>query len=307
MKWKTAILAALFISLTVQARSQLTFDNRVYPESQPQILRTKEGFQIGSPRASFMKAWDATFAMTAGDQIATGLSASVLVFKQQVGSSVYLGFLTSGHSIRELSKKAPTDKWILARNIRSREKLEVIEAVPGEILHPIVNSVYELGFFVKKVPAIDADSFQPVMLPNTCMERRGDRVVLFGFPGVFQRDIDQQREKIAAPDLVIKRTSEGVLTGETRFSPKQTARFAPLYGTTADAMEGNSGGPALDENGNLIGILVGSFADLSNNAYRGFEGQNLLRAHSFITGCRATKNFASGEWAEFQKTLPIEL
>jgi hypothetical protein len=67
---------------------------------------------------------------------------------------------------------------------------------------------------------------------------------------------------------------------------------------------GDSGGPAVDESGGLSGILVSSLASEQNDySYQGFEGQQILRAHSFVTGCRVTEFFAASAWDRFLSSI----
>ena len=287
MRLVTAIFSALLISLTAHA---------------------KEGFDVSPSWLGQKSAWEETFALTDDDPETPGITASVLVFKKVAGTRTYLGFLTSGHSLSNLLKKNKLEQLSVSRNIRMINRLDLLDPVPGRIITFDVNMNYELGLFIMQIPTSRADAYTPVPFASNCFIGYGTKLQLYGFPGVFQRQIEKQKEKIQAPNLITKRSSEGFFTGENRYGQDQRYKGFPILGTTADAMPGNSGGPAINDAGEVIGILIGSRASPTNgNSYQGFEGRKILLSHSFVTGCRITKEFSLASWTEFLQSLHIDL
>jgi S1-C subfamily serine protease len=72
-------------------------------------------------------------------------------------------------------------------------------------------------------------------------------------------------------------------------------------GTSADSIDGNSGGPAFDDMGNLVGVLIGS-TNISDDRYVGSDTKGSKAAHSVITPCYSTKDFVNKAWTRYLMT-----
>ncbi|MGZ5280253.1 MAG: trypsin-like peptidase domain-containing protein [Pseudobdellovibrionaceae bacterium] len=303
----TAFLGVMFISLTGHSASSTNPQFRraqFSPQFTPQFLQIKEGFSVQSPGRKFLTAWDQTYALTDGNEKTSTISGAVLVHKKIVGNNMYLGFLTSGHSLDRLLARGPTSNIKVYRDIRIVENFEKQGQVLGTVFNTVVNTDKELGYFMMHVPATEDRHYEIVPFSFSCSLSRNEKIFLIGFPGVFARDFKDQQQKIMAPNLVTKRASDGLFVGEANYGEDQSGYQYPLSGTTADAMEGSSGGPALNSSGHLVGVLVGSRARSENrNTYQGSDTVGALRAHSFITSCDVSKSFAAQNWFRFQKVI----
>jgi hypothetical protein len=310
MKILTAILGAVFISLTAWADDppSIYFDRNIYTGEEGFLYATKEGFAPSTPSVAFSNAWEATFAITDGAESDPKISGAVLVFRQVINGEVYLGFLTSGHTLMKLTTAKPYLPMIISKNIKMVERLEVIDRMLVPVVHTAVNSEYDLGFIVVHAGLFEMDDSRPVSWSPNCQIKRGDRMALMGFPGVFKRKVPDQNQPIMAPTTVTKRVSEGRFTGENQFGEDQTVHITPLMGTTADSMIGNSGGPAMNEKGQLIGILIGTMARKSTQyRYLGNDQTKNLKSHSFISNCAVTKTFAHEMWQNFIRKLQARI
>ncbi len=266
----------------------------------------REGFAPGAPNRQLENAWQQTVAMITGEGESYQISSAALVARQVVGRFVYLGYLTSGHSLNRMMPALKAGRGWMARNIKWGRTMDPVDVIPSEILFPNVDATKDLGFFIVRLAANRAPEFNPISIASKCNEAvAGEPAILFGFPGVSLRPIALQKEKIMAPNMVVKRSSVGMMTDETGFAEDQRGpRLHLLVGTTADAMEGSSGGPLLNAQGEIIGILIGSLADSRRNpTYQGVESEAHLKAHSFATRCGITKAYASQQWLAFVENL----
>jgi S1-C subfamily serine protease len=83
----------------------------------------------------------------------------------------------------------------------------------------------------------------------------GDRVWVIGYPGKAQlRGLMDEKSELQP------NTTQGAIS-----STKATTDGVPVFGTDAPSAKGNSGGPALDENGNVIGLVT--FGDPSAESF----------------------------------------
>jgi hypothetical protein len=310
MKILTAILGAVFISLTVWAEAPpaLHLDQRLYTGEEGFLYQTKEGFQPSTPNVALTTAWEGTYAVTDGAETNPKISGAVLVFRQIVNGHTYLGFLTSGHTLLKLTSVKPYKPMIISKNIKMVDRLEVVERLLAPVVWTSVNMNYDLGIIVVHAGLMEIDDSRPVEFSPNCQVKKGDRVALMGFPGVFKRQVEDQNQPIMAPTIVTKRVSEGRYTGESKYGEDQAVRVTPLVGITNDSMTGNSGGSALNTKGQLIGILVGTLAKEQNQyRYEGSDQPRNLRSHSFISNCQVTKIFAHEMWKKFLGTLPTSI
>lgn len=111
---------------------------------------------------------------------------------------------------------------------------------------------------------IDARNLPTVPLGDSDRVQLGQSVHLLGFPGV-----------VMYHDLLDKRSAvEASITAGQISSMKRDARGAPVIQTDAAASWGNSGGPAIDDRGRVVGVLT--FISLTSDDTQAVQGFNFL-------------------------------
>lgn len=111
---------------------------------------------------------------------------------------------------------------------------------------------------------IDARNLPTVPLGDSDRVQLGQSVHLLGFPGV-----------VMYHDLLDKRSAvEASITAGQISSVKRDARGAPVIQTDAAASWGNSGGPAIDDQGRVVGVLT--FISLTPDDTQAIQGFNFL-------------------------------
>lgn len=111
---------------------------------------------------------------------------------------------------------------------------------------------------------IDARNLPTVTLGDSDGVRLGQSIRLLGFPGV-----------VMYHDLLDKRSAmEASITSGQISSVKRDARGAPIIQTDAAASWGNSGGPAIDDEGRVVGVLT--FISLTSDETQAIQGFNFL-------------------------------
>lgn len=263
-----------------------------------------EGF-TDSPKKKFQNAWDNTFMYAAvkknyyNFELISYGTVSVL-FKRETVNSAYVGLITAKHVIQDnagknvkLIKKIQYDTVI--------DSSESVEEIPDfKLVKSETSSTHDLGLLIIKVPLEVAKTITPLSLSFNCNNlTEGDPLVILGFPAVFQRRALDQNIAIKDPSVIRKRYSEGFFVHETNKN-----EYGPLVGTTADAMHGNSGGPVVDLNGNLVSVQAAVKYD--GIKYFGYERKNYYSAHSWIIECKETQAFAKKSWNDFLGSLPEE-
>ena len=94
---------------------------------------------------------------------------------------------------------------------------------------------------------IDARNLPTIPLADSDQVKVGQPIRILGFPGV-----------VMYHDLLDKRSAvEASVTSGLVSSLKMDARGSPVIQTDAAASWGNSGGPAINERGEVVGILDG--------------------------------------------------
>ena len=111
---------------------------------------------------------------------------------------------------------------------------------------------------------IDARNLPTLVLGDSDRVQLGQPVHLLGFPGV-----------VMYHDLLDKRSAvEASITSGRISSVRVDARGAPVIQTDAAASWGNSGGPAVDGRGEVVGILT--FISLTADETQAIQGFNFL-------------------------------
>jgi rhodanese-related sulfurtransferase len=157
---------------------------------------------------------------------------------------------------------------------------------------------------------IDGRNLPTLSLGDSDRVQLGQSIHLLGFPGV-----------VLYHDLLDKRSGvEASVTSGQVSSVKRDARGAPVIQTDAAASWGNSGGPGVSAQGDVIGILT--FISLTSDETQAIQGFNFLvpanvvREFSRTAGARldapspfnavwydAVARFARGDWKGAQIKL----
>ena len=125
-----------------------------------------------------------------------------------------------------------------------------------------------------KVPG---DNFPALPLADSKAVQIGDPVHIIGFPGVvLSHELLNQSATVEAS------VTNGAISGF-----KQDKNNNPLIQTDAPAAWGNSGGPAVDEKGTVVGVLT--FVSLAP----GPEG-SIVQGFNFMIASNAVKTFVAG-------------
>ncbi|HSC72282.1 MAG TPA: trypsin-like peptidase domain-containing protein, partial [Candidatus Methylomirabilis sp.] len=157
---------------------------------------------------------------------------------------------------------------------------------PGKRVPSGLGQVTESGKDVAVVK-IDAKNLPTIPLGDSDSVQVGQPVHILGFPGV-----------VMEHDLLDSRSAfEASVTSGNVSSLKRDARGAPVIQTDAAASWGNSGGPAIDEQGEVVGMLT--FISLTPDETQAIQGFN------FLVPVNIVKEFARRAGAELNIASPF--
>lgn len=125
------------------------------------------------------------------------------------------------------------------------------------------------GFSSSDIALIKTDVTQAPALPFVSDSvTQSERISLFGFPGDAENQLVSQ-----------DRLSVSVTSGSISSIREAVGGVGRLYQSDADASQGSSGGPAINQNGEVIGLLTYRFASASQSD----AAKSYIRAISDIT------------------------
>ena len=179
---------------------------------------------------------------------------------------------------KELDRVLPTTKvtlqpqvFVLASNGLSL-KAEVKKYSPPVSAEPGAPSARDLAIL-----KVAGDDFPVLRLADSKVVQIGDPIHIVGFPGV-----------VLAHELLNQSASmEASVTNGAVSGFKEDKSGHPLIQTDAPAAWGNSGGPALDDRGAVVGVLT--FVSLGP----GPEG-SIVQGFNFLIPADAVRNFVRG-------------
>ncbi|MBI3084539.1 MAG: trypsin-like peptidase domain-containing protein [candidate division NC10 bacterium] len=136
---------------------------------------------------------------------------------------------------------------------------------------------------------IDARNLPTIPLGDSDRVQVGQPIRILGFPGVVMyHDLLDRRSAVEA----------SVTTGHVS-SLKLDARGGQVIQTDAAASWGNSGGPAINEQGEVVGMLT--FISLTSNETQAIQGFN------FLVPVNTVKEFARAAGVALDKTSPFNV
>ena len=177
-----------------------------------------------------------------------------------------------------LDKVLPTTKVNLTPQVvviisnGTKVKAEVKKYSPPVSTEPGAMSGRDLALL-----KISGDAYPVLPLTDSKVAQIGDPIHILGFPGV-----------VSTHELLNKSTSrEASVTNGAVSGFQEDVSGAPMIQTDASASWGNSGGPAVDDRGAMVGVLT--FVSLAP----GPEG-GIVQGFNFIIPSQAVRDFVSG-------------
>lgn len=274
-----------------------------------QKIPVKEGFSESNSNIKFKNAWNATVAVVVRQANADGslklvndswtmtsFGSGVALYKLDEGGTSYVGVLTARHVINYPNTiPMPFKEFVLSVDESGLHPERVKEYENIKLVSKELSDEADLAFLVVEIPNGQVANMINPSLANNCHVDKGVSLALIGFPDVSSRPSEAQKTPISSPNIITKRISAGVYVGDygdVKGSP------GPAWGSTVDDLHGNSGGPLINRNGDIVGVDSGG-QDTPGNPYIGNEKSDNLISHGYQTDCTRTKDFAQKMWQKF--------
>lgn len=271
-------------------------------------IQTKaaEGFSTSLATApkSVKDNWSKTFAILTDYPTIYDAGTASLVWKRKSASKWDLYFLTANHGVDakcEGGKICP--HTYLVRDLRGRsmnnkftpDQLQGLFFEEVDVVDKSTNP--DLALLHVIAPLSTANIPDPISLPTSCEISPNDKLFTVGFPAAAGRT-NPLSAPIPNKDEIEKSWSHGVFVD--KFHAGDGDNIKLYFGTTIDALEGNSGGPVLNTDGTIVGVLVKISGDKDKGfRYDGNEDPKSLDWHSLSVRCEylqdLKRSFENGE------------
>ncbi len=248
---------------------------------------------------TLLPAWESTFLISTTSRDGIG---SAFVFKKIADIDpfkVQLYLLASDHVIRALcgSKIGHCDKLTLSASVgvdlNTFHDVIMDSRQLSETGVDIIHREFQADLSMLKI-VVDKKKYkhiEPIPFVENCHLSIGQEIFILGFPATADRTASDSLP-ISNKHLVIRRFSKGYVVGHFRSDSNLDDKTNYWTGTTADALESNSGGPALLSTGRFFGVVdSASISEENGYKYTGDENVNSMDWHSLVTRCELVKDF----------------
>lgn len=267
-------------------------DRPKIPYKKQNVHKIAEGFygydEVALPKA-VDKNWDSIFLVQAkeADSELYAFGTAFLIETSQDSKGQDLYFLTNNHVVRNSSEiTIYKESEINVTDFGFEQESYELQIDNVKILKSLEQPDLALMHVrIKK----DVDVPKPVKFSEDCQLQQKEELFIIGFPTVSLRTA-KNHLPIHDQKKVYKRWSKGISLGIREFNLEENQQVINGLATTADAIGGNSGGPVLNQNGDLVAVLMGANVDESGG-YKGSEDPNNLKFHSTAISCTIVKDF----------------
>jgi S1-C subfamily serine protease len=238
-----------------------------------------EGFFADKWPPAVRAAWPSVYAFVCEGRGGRYVASAFLVKKTVRGAQADYFFITAGHAVDDCRQA----KRYLVEDIngpRFESDGITIAAAPqrfGDMQTVYVDDAYDVA--VVRVTAAASGRFgAPIKVSDGCDRALHRQVYALGFPGVGQRrSLHLARET--------KRWSRGeyVGLGHAEFRGATSIYIA----ATVDSLPGSSGGPVVDDNGQLVGVMAKGAAAPENGFRYDVDPHKADDWQSFLVPCQA--------------------
>ena len=239
-------------------------------------------------------AVDSVFFLNVLNGKSSELGTAFMVGSEVGLNSTKVYFLTTTHSLKSVcSKPGPCPNLFLHQNpvieLNSADKKFSFQTKDLS-LHNFeivkVSQNPDLVLVRTIIPSYQARTLKALRISKSCEVAPGDKLYAIGFPGAYLRT-HVAAFPIEVPNVIIKRWSEGILVEESNFKVEKSPGLNDLFATSIDSLDGNSGGPILNEQGEVVGVEKASRATPKNQyKYTGQEKPGSMDWSSLAVPCK---------------------
>jgi S1-C subfamily serine protease len=238
-----------------------------------------EGFFADKLPPAVRAAWPSVYAFVCEGRKGRYVASAFLVKKAARGAQADYFFITAGHAVddcRQATRYLAEDM-----NQPRFESDGITLAAPpprfADMQTVYVDDAYDVAV-VRVTAAASARVGAPIKVSDGCNRALHRQVYAVGFPGVGQRkSLRVARET--------KRWSQGEYVGLGRAEFRGATSI--YIAATVDSLPGSSGGPVVDENGQLIGVMAKGAAAPENGFRYDVDPHKADDWQSFLVPCQA--------------------
>lgn len=217
------------------------------------VASAKEGFSFDVTQLpqSLQRAWDSVYFINAVGKTTgrTGTAFLVATLPSINGTDLY--FVTAAHLA------ADAESLQLIPNVRFTQSVEGLSFTMQEGLNltsvdvAFANETPDLALLHARLPK-SAPVLRPLQMRAECRLKPGEKLFAMGFSNTALRTATD-RIPIIASEASTKRWSEGLFINYKVLPIEEVRHTVSL--TTVDILHGGSGGPLLDTEGRVAGVL----------------------------------------------------
>lgn len=266
----------------------------------PFISWAEEGFStsVTTAPAAIRRSWLGTFALLTKRESESRIATATLVGKLRKNNVWYLFFLTADHavdpncSVGQICPNTYLIQDLQGDNAGLSFTLLPFKGLKIENVEVVKRSNSDLAVLSVVVDATQVEFPGAVPLDTSCQLSAEQKVYTIGYPAT-QTRTQAMSDPIAYKQKTQKRWSQGLFID--RYRDGQGIDLRVVYGLTVDALEGSSGGPVLNANGELVGVILKTAASIKNGfSYQGNEAPNQLDWHALSARCEDVRELLLG-------------